>query len=69
MGKVKDLMLSEDEIEAAAIKSMENMGAPKDIYVQDYGWVMRDGELTEAGMVWFDENKDSLCPSTLEKLK
>lgn len=69
MGKVKGWALEQEEIEAAALKSMENMGAPKDMYVQEYGWVLKDGELTEAGFKWFDENKDNLCPHTLEKLK
>lgn len=51
--------MTDEEIEAienAAIKSAQNMGAARDIYHEDYGWLLRDGEMTEAGIEFFKKH-------------
>lgn len=42
-------------IEDCTIKSAENMGAPKDMWVEGYGRVMIDGELTPLGRKWYED--------------
>jgi len=40
---------NENELETAAIKSAANMGPAEHLWHPDYGWILRDGEFTEAG--------------------
>lgn len=50
--------LSAEAIEDAAIRSAQNMGAAQDIFHPDYGWIMRKGELTEAGIKFCEDYPD-----------
>lgn len=51
--------MSKEEIEAAlieAVKFAEREGkCPKDVYVEGYGWIIRNGQSTEAGVRYFEE--------------
>ena len=48
-----------DALEEACTKMAMNMGAPKDMFHPDYGWILRDGELTQAGADFLEkEYKD-----------
>lgn len=42
-------------IEALAFASREG-GMPQDCYVKGYGWIIRHGIPTEAGIKWYQEN-------------
>lgn len=47
--------LTQEQIEAAAILSAENMGAPTDLYYPELGvWLIRDGKLTEEGIKFWE---------------
>lgn len=41
--------LTEQVIEAAAMESAANFGPAERIFHPDYGWILWDGEITEAG--------------------
>lgn len=45
-----------EAIEKAAAENAANFGTAKDIFHSDYGWIMRNGELTEAGLKLVKEN-------------
>lgn len=41
--------------EELALKSAMNMGAAQDIWHPDYGWILKDGQVTEVGKRFFRE--------------
>ena len=47
--------LSDDELEEAAMKVINNFGAPKDVWDLEYGQIFKDGKLTEAGIQWYQD--------------
>ena len=47
--------MDEEELEKAMLKSAENFGAAENIWVPDYGWILRDGEPTEEGLRLYKE--------------
>ena len=49
----KEKLTIDKEVEEAAIKAVENFGAPKDMYHPDYGWIVRFGKCTEAGELFY----------------
>lgn len=51
-------VLIEDLIKAAELVAMEG-GAPQDIFVPAYGWVLRDGEPTEVGLLWYKQEVET----------
>lgn len=55
---VNGVQLTPIEIELgieAAIKNAENFGAPRDMFVPEYGWIMRDGKVTPEGIEFYKE--------------
>lgn len=60
MGRVKEHQqeLDEQAIEEAALRAANNMGAARDIFIPDVGWIMRDGKPTDVGLAWYKENQD-----------
>lgn len=61
MKNIEDM--SEEELKAiedAAILSLVNMGAAQDLAVPGYGWILRNGKPTEAGIQWYKDNEDKL---------
>lgn len=49
----------EKELEKSAIANAENMGEAKDLWHPDYGWILRGGKVTEAGMRFFERHYPS----------
>jgi hypothetical protein len=45
----------EDEMVEAAILNANNFGKAVDMFHPDYGWILKDGEPTEAGLDFFQE--------------
>lgn len=45
----------EDEMIEAAIMNANNMGQAVDMYHPDYGQILKDGFITEAGVKFFDD--------------
>ena len=45
--------LPDEEIEKAALASAENMGAAKNLWHPEFGWIYLDGKPTEAGVEFF----------------
>jgi hypothetical protein len=43
------MSLTEEELEEMALKSAMNMGAARDIWHPGYGWILKDGQITEIG--------------------
>ena len=41
-----------NDIEQAITLTLDNMGTPQDGYMTGYGQVLKDGNLTEAGIKW-----------------
>ena len=39
------------------LKTIDNFGPAKDLYHPDYGWILKDGELTPEGKKYFDDQK------------
>lgn len=53
--------MTDEEIEQMceiAAKNALNFGAPEDLAIPGYGWIIRKGEVTEAGKIWFEDNKE-----------
>ncbi len=46
----------EQDIEAAALKSVKNFGEAKDVFHPDYGWILKDGKPTEVGLKWYKDH-------------
>lgn len=56
MGKHKELTQEEMEtIEQAALLSANNLGATKDMFHPDYGWILKDGKITEIGFKFMED--------------
>lgn len=53
------MTISEEILEAAILKVLENFGAPEDLYHPDYGWILVDGKTTEAGKRWYKDQKEA----------
>ena len=51
--------MTEEEIEEAALASALNMGAAKDLFHPNWGWVLLDGEVTEVGIEFFKWMRES----------
>lgn len=47
--------LTQEDIEQAALKAMEQFGAPKDVFIPGYGWILKDGKATDVGLSWYQE--------------
>jgi hypothetical protein len=46
---------TEEELEEAALRSAMNMGPAQDVWHPDYGWILRDSKITEAGKKFLEE--------------
>jgi hypothetical protein len=57
--------MTEEEVEQAAIQSALNMGPAEHMFHPDYGWVLRDGVITEAGIDFFGKVYEGrlVCPN------
>jgi hypothetical protein len=56
MKDLKDMTPEElAAIEDASVQSARNMGAPKDLFHQDYGWILIDGKPTEAYKEFYEK--------------
>ena len=44
-----------DGMEKAASEAVANFGEAKDIFVPDYGWILKDGKTTHEGLEWYNE--------------
>lgn len=51
--------VKEEDLEKSAIANAENMGEAKDLWHPSYGWILKDGKVTEAGMKFFERHKPS----------
>lgn len=45
--------ITDEEIEQAAIDSALNMGPAQDMFHPDFGWIIRNGIITEVGEKFF----------------
>jgi hypothetical protein len=55
-----DKKITQEQIEAAAIKSAQNFGAPENIFHPDHGWLMVNKNITAIGKAfakWFLRKK------------
>lgn len=48
----------EDELLKAVEYLQREGGDPQDMWVPDYGWILRNGQPTEAGLEWYKANYD-----------
>lgn len=46
---MKDIKIDQEAIERAVKLAQENFGSPQDMWHPDYGWILKDGELTQEG--------------------
>jgi hypothetical protein len=47
--------LTQEIIEEAALRSAQNMGPAQDMWIPGVGWIMRHGEITQAGYDWLEQ--------------
>ena len=55
MSDKKTQLELETEIEEAAIMSAGNFGESPDMFHPEFGWIVKDGKTTEAGINFFKE--------------
>lgn len=52
--------LTEKEIEEAALQSIHNFGVAENMWHEDYGWLIKNGVITEIGILFFKHlNKEN----------
>lgn len=57
---------SDDELEKAALKNVENFGQAPDFYVDGYGWILKDGQATDAGIQFYLDHKEDIEKNSKE---
>ncbi len=43
----------DEDFEKAAIENVKNFGEAQDVHHPDFGWILKDGKPTEAGMAFY----------------
>lgn len=54
--------LSNEELAELCIQNANNFGPSPDMWHPQYGWLIKDGETTEAGRNFFEDQNDKLTP-------
>lgn len=63
MKDLKDMTKEELKIiEDASLLSVRNMGVPKDLFHEHYGWILLDGKPTEAYKAFYEKELSHVTP-------